>query len=64
MFKTLKTFMLKFVRNYHHHMVTYYDHKSYRRRNMGYCGMCYEDEAWKHLDKELKINNKLKQLGV
>ena len=62
MFKTLKILWLKFRTDYHHNLVTYYDHKSYKRKKAGYSGMFYRNKAWRHLAKEIELTGKLFKL--
>lgn len=59
MFNKIKMTMYEIVRDYHHHMVTYYDDKAARERLYGYSGLRYNDLAWKHLSKELELTKKL-----
>ena len=62
MFRNLKIFTYKLIRDYHHRKVTYNDIMASRLKADGYSGYYYEEKAWKHLGKELKLNYILKGL--
>lgn len=62
MFKTFKILWLRIMRIYHYRMALCYDEKARRQRAKGYCGILYNSKAWKHLHKELELNNKLHKL--